>query len=91
MSLVKDTLDIEALAYAFGALSEAQKDHDKARDAYDGYSWDYFGHRYIEAIERASTVFSEVLARSLTSALKKLLKLSGFFSIACLSVASSPV
>lgn len=62
MGLVKNTLEIECLVESLQRAIEARAEHDKARDSYDGYSWGYFGHGYIKAMQDAADDFGNRLA-----------------------------
>jgi len=51
---MRDTLKIECLLEAMDSYASASTEERTAREAYDGYSWGYYGYRYIEAKERAA-------------------------------------
>lgn len=62
MSLVKNTLEVECLIQALQNVLEAKAEHDKARDAYEGYSWGYYGRSFVEDVEVAADEFGKRLA-----------------------------
>jgi len=51
---MKDDSKIQCLVESIGRLSEAQIEERKAREQYQGDSWQYFGQSYFEAIDRAA-------------------------------------
>lgn len=59
--LPEDAFDIEVLFELFEEYIEAKQTHDRERDAYDGYSWDYFGQPFINAKENAARKCKEKL------------------------------
>lgn len=61
MSLVKNTQDIECLGQALQNYIEAKREHDKARDEYEGYSWGYHGRFLVVAMENAADEFGNRL------------------------------
>mgnify|MGYP001578847766 CR=1 FL=1 len=61
MSLVKNTIEVEGLIQALQNVLEAKMEHDKARDAYEGYSWGYHGRRLVDAVENAADEFGKRL------------------------------
>lgn len=60
--LVNDDLAVECLIQSLSNYLEAKLEHDSARDKYEGHSWDYHGHRYVEAKETAAHDFGKRLA-----------------------------
>lgn len=54
---MRDTQKIECLVQALHEAVNAYMAEKKARDAYDGYSWDYFGRSLISERERAAEEF----------------------------------
>ena len=67
--LPDDTLKYEYLIHALQEAIEAKVEHDKARDAYDGYSWGYFGHSYVEKMEDKARIFGREIDKLITEKL----------------------
>ena len=61
MIIPKDTLTIECLVQSLQNIIEAKTEHDKARDNYDGYSWDYHGYEYSKQMQIAARDFEDRL------------------------------
>jgi hypothetical protein len=51
----------------------ARMEHDKARDAYEGPSWDYAGRDYVDAVRKAETEFKR-MARKKAEILVKMVR-----------------
>lgn len=49
----KNRLPLDAIMACLADYAEACRSEGEARADYDGYSWDYHGSRYIEAVEDA--------------------------------------
>ena len=58
---MRDTLKCECLVQALEDVVAARREHDEARDNYDGYSWGYFGHSYVKRMEDAAEEFEKRL------------------------------
>ncbi len=54
---MRDTLQAQCVLEAITRYNEAKSEHDKARDAYDGPSWGYYGSEYIDRMEDAAELF----------------------------------
>ena len=54
---------IEELLNALQRAVDAQHEHNKQRDEYEGYSWDYHGSYIIEAMEKAQQDFKDSLEK----------------------------
>jgi hypothetical protein len=52
---------VDDLVRAIDRYTEARKKHDKAFEKYDGYSWDYYGHYEIKALDEARDAFRAAL------------------------------
>lgn len=50
-----------SLLEALESVIDATNEHDRARDAYDGYSWGYFGASLIHERDKARRNFVERL------------------------------
>lgn len=74
MSLIKNTIDIECLIQSLQNLIDAKNKHDKERDAYDGYSWGYFGHSLVKDMEDAAEEFGNRLAEIIDKRVDEKLK-----------------
>lgn len=68
---MRDTLRIECLLEAIQNYSVASGEERKARESYDGYSWGYHGHRFIEAKERAAEEVDKHLNEIIAIAVKR--------------------
>jgi hypothetical protein len=53
---------MEELIRSLQALMDAQLEHDNAFKKHDGYSWDYYGHNFIEDLKNAQERFSKALS-----------------------------
>jgi hypothetical protein len=53
-----NTLEIDCLLDSLLTAFTARQAHDAARDAYDGWSWDYHGANYRDAMVQASNDFA---------------------------------
>lgn len=58
---MRNTLEIECLGQALENYMDAKRRHDKARDEYEGYSWGYHGHHYVQEMENAAEDFQKRL------------------------------
>lgn len=58
---MRNTLEIECLGQALENYMSAKTAHDKARDSYEGYSWGYHGHSFVQAMEDAAEDFQNRL------------------------------
>ncbi len=56
---MRDTLKAQCVLEAITQYNESKAIHDKARDAFEGYSWGYYGREYIYNMERDAEVFQE--------------------------------
>lgn len=69
---IKDTLTVRCLVEAFQEAAEAERQEKEARENYDGYSWGYHGHRFIERRERAAEklqrIFDEYIDQRIEAA-----------------------
>ena len=54
-------LNVSAVMSAMTAYAEAQKQHDEARENYQGYSWGYYGSSYLRAVQEAEEEAQKVL------------------------------
>lgn len=55
--MINDTFDIDCLVQAIENVMDAAREHDAARDEYTengGYSWGYYGQRFIQRKEEAA-------------------------------------
>lgn len=55
----ENDLEFDLFLEAFEEYRAAKESHDKARDAFSGHSWGYFGSDKIEAMDRARDVLRE--------------------------------
>lgn len=55
------TVDITDVLNALNRVIDSTNEHDKARDKFDGYSWDYHGAGYIIERDQARADFGERL------------------------------
>lgn len=53
MTTKKNRLPLDAIMACLADYAEACRAEGEAKADYDGYSWDYHGSRYIEAVENA--------------------------------------
>jgi hypothetical protein len=53
--------DIEDVLNALARVIDATNEHDKARDAHKGYSWDYYGAALIHERNKARADLAERL------------------------------
>lgn len=60
---------IEALQYAV----ETKIEHDKARDAYDGYEWGYHGYSDIKKMDDAADEFGAALNEFIEQKVKEVM------------------
>ncbi len=59
MALVMNNeFSVKGLAEALDEYMQAKHKHDKARDAYDGYSWGYAGRDEINRMDAALDAFN---------------------------------
>ena len=58
---MKNTLEVECLIQALQKVLEAKIEHDKERDGCDGYSWGYYGQRFVDSMENAADEFGSRL------------------------------
>jgi hypothetical protein len=70
MPLPINTLEVDCLLDSLLAALTARQAHDAAREAYDGWSWDYHGAHYRDAMVQASADF----ARRLNAYIEKHIK-----------------
>lgn len=71
--LVDNTLDLDCLIQALENYMSAKREHDEARDAYQGESWGYHGSHYVEAVEEAAKEFRKRLQTVVAAEVKKAL------------------
>ena len=64
---MRNTLEIECLVQSLQNAIDTRVVEVKARDAYDGCSWDYFGAEYIKASEDAMEDFQKRLDKYIES------------------------
>lgn len=64
-------LSIDAVMAAMADYANAQSIHDAAREKYDGYSWDWHGSSYIDAIDRARTSAEQVLEQYIDACVQR--------------------
>ena len=62
MSLVNDTITVEALVQSLTEYVDARREHDKAFDEFTGYSWGYHGRSLVQAYEDAAKEFQDRLS-----------------------------
>ena len=67
------TCDLSDLFKSLEAYLEAKRDHDTARDQYEGYSWDYFGQAYRQRLNEAALTAETRLADFIDQRITKLL------------------
>lgn len=53
--------DITNVLNALARVIDSTNEHDRARDKYDGYSWDYVGHSLIWQRDQARDDFAKRL------------------------------
>lgn len=53
----------------------AKKEYDKAREEYDGYSWDWAGHDVITALEDARILAEKAINETIDKRIRAALKL----------------
>ena len=52
---------IDKLMRALQGVIEATREHDKAEEGFEGYSWDYYGGNFIEKKKKAQLAFKQTL------------------------------
>lgn len=55
------SVDITDVLNALARVIDSTNEHDKARDRFDGYSWDYHGAGYIIERDQARNAFAKRL------------------------------
>ena len=63
-------MQIDELLEAMQQIVNTKIAYDKEIEAYDGYSWDYYGHHVIKALEDAKTKYAELLAAYIDERIK---------------------
>ncbi len=66
-------LSIDAVMAAMANYAEAQSEHDSARAKYDDYSWDWYGRRYINAVDSAKEAAGKILEQYIEACVTKAL------------------
>ncbi|TXG78283.1 hypothetical protein E6Q11_01415 [Candidatus Dojkabacteria bacterium] len=64
-------LSIDAVMSAMVDYANAQKEHDAARESYEGYSWGWAGESYIEAVDRARDATEKVLEQYIDACVQR--------------------
>jgi len=64
-------LSIDAVMSAMADYANAQSIHDAAREKYNGYSWDWHGSDYIDAVDRARTSAEQVLEQYIDACVQR--------------------
>jgi hypothetical protein len=62
---------MEDLIKSLQELMDAQLEHDNAFKAFEGHSWDYFGHNLIQRVQDAQRKFSEELSSLIDSKIRE--------------------
>ena len=70
MPIPKSTLDIDCLMEAMSNYHDAKEAERRAYNAYQGYSWGYYGSDYIEAVARAAEAVREHLTAVIQDAVR---------------------
>lgn len=61
MGLPDDRMDIQCIVQAMEQYASAKREHDRAYEAYQGYSWGYHGAGYIDRMNEAAAEFGKHL------------------------------
>ena len=64
-------LSIDAVMAAMANYAEAQADEASAKASYTGYSWDYYGQRYIDAVASAKEAAEKILRDYIAQEIKE--------------------
>lgn len=64
-------LDVDAVMAAMQDYAEARGEHDAALAKYDGYSWDWHGSGYIDAVESAKDHAKDVLEKYIEACVRR--------------------
>lgn len=65
---------IDDIVDALNKYMTAKAEHDEAMKEYDGYSWDYFGATYQEAINEAGKYLKTELDKYIDDRIQEVLK-----------------
>ena len=70
----EDPFQLQVLLDAFAEYAEAKREHDRERESYQGYSWGYHGHSYVENMENRARECMMKLNEYIDSRVKAVIK-----------------